>query len=145
MLIKNAVLINEKEKRKCSVRIADGKIKEIATQLEAEKEEHVIDASGYYLLPGGIDVHTHIEMPCGNLVSSDDYDAGTKAAVWGGTTTVMDFAEYDKGEKLQDGLDRWMTKSEGKSYCDYSFHMTVSGWDETTEEQIHKIKSQGIT
>lgn len=145
MLIKNAVLINEKEKRKCSVRIADGKIKEIATQLEAEKEEHVIDASGYYLLPGGIDVHTHIEMPCGNLVSSDDYDAGTEAAVWGGTTTVMDFAEYDKGEKLQDGLDRWMTKSEGKSYCDYSFHMTVSGWDETTEEQIHKFKSQGIT
>ena len=144
MLIKNAVLINENEKKECSVRIADGKIKEIAAQLEAEKEEHVIDASGYYLLPGGVDVHTHIEMPCGNLVSSDDYAAGTKAAVWGGTTTVMDFAEYDKGEKLQDGLDRWLAKSEGKSYCDYSCHMTVSGWDETMEEQIHNIKAQGI-
>lgn len=145
MLIKNGIIIDGHDRSKKDIRVEDGRIVKIDESIEAEAGEKIIDAEGAYVLPGGVDVHTHLDMPAGECTTSDDYLSGTLAAVMGGTTTVMDFAEYDEGESLKDGLDRWHEKAGGRSYCDYSFHMTVSGWDEHMAEQIKAVKEQGIT
>ncbi|XCP86279.1 dihydropyrimidinase [Roseburia hominis] len=145
MLIKNGVIIGGKERVRRDIRLKDGKIATIAEELSAEEQEEVIDAAGGYILPGGVDAHTHLDMPAGECMTADDYLTGTKAAVIGGTTTVMDFAEYEEGESLKDALACWHKKAAGKAYCDYSFHMTVSGWDEHMKAQIKETKEQGIT
>ena len=145
MLIKNGIIVTEDGRFEGGLRIRDGKITAVGTELEPEGEEEVLDAEGAYILPGGVDVHTHIDMPAGECMTSDDYLTGTRAAVMGGTTTVMDFPEYDEGETLMDGLNCWRKKSEGRAYCDYGFHMTVSGWDEGMKEQLVRMKEQGIT
>ncbi len=145
MLIKNGIIVTEDGRLEGGLRIRDGKITAVGTELEPEGEEEVLDAEGAYILPGGVDVHTHIDMPAGECMTSDDYLTGTRAAVMGGTTAVMDFPEYDEGETLMDGLNCWRKKSEGRAYCDYGFHMTVSGWDEGMKEQLVRMKEQGIT
>lgn len=143
MLIVNGIIVNEDGQKKCDVRLRGEKIVEIGENLSRDEEE-IIDAGGAYLLPGGIDVHTHFDMPAGACMTSDDFTSGTKAAVLGGTTAVIDFAEYDPGETLRDGLARWHKKADGRSYCDYGFHMTVSEWNESMAEQIEEMKRQGI-
>lgn len=143
MLIVNGIIVNEDGQKKCDVRLRGEKIVEIGENLSRDEEE-IIDAGGAYLLPGGIDVHTHFDMPAGACMTSDDFTSGTKAAVLGGTTAVIDFAEYDSGETLRDGLARWHKKADGRSYCDYGFHMTVSEWNESMAEQIEEMKRQGI-
>lgn len=145
MLIKNGIIIDGQGRKKRDIRLEEGRIAQIAGNIVAEAGEEVIDAEGAYVLPGGVDVHTHLDMPAGACMTSDNYLSGTKAAVMGGTTTVMDFAEYDEGESLKDGLEHWHDKAGDRAYCDYSFHMTVSGWDESMQEQVEYIKEQGIT
>lgn len=145
MLIKNGIIINENGRFQGDLRLKAGKIVVIGTGLEPEGSEEILDAEGAYILPGGVDVHTHIDMPAGECMTSDDYFTGTKAAVMGGTTTVMDFPEYNEGETLQDGLNSWIKKAEGKSFCDYSFHMTVSGWNQNIQKELAHMKEQGIT
>lgn len=145
MLIKNGIIIDGHGRTKKDIRLEEGQIAQIARNIEAKAAEEVIDAEGAYVLPGGVDVHTHLDMPAGACMTSDNYLSGTKAAVMGGTTTVMDFAEYDEGEFLKDGLERWHEKAGDRAYCDYSFHMTVSGWDGSMREQIEYIRKQGIT
>ena len=145
MLIKNGIIINEDGRFQGDIRLKAGNIVMIGTGLEPECSEGILDAEGAYILPGGVDVHTHIDMPAGECMTSDDYFTGTKAAVMGGTTTVMDFPEYNEGETLQDGLNCWMKKAEGRSFCDYSFHMTVSGWDQNIQKELAHMKEQGVT
>lgn len=145
MLIKNGIIINEDGRFQGDIRLKAGNIVMIGTGLEPEGSEGILDAEGAYILPGGVDVHTHIDMPAGECMTSDDYFTGTKAAVMGGTTTVMDFPEYNEGETLQDGLNCWMKKAEGRSFCDYSFHMTVSGWDQNIQKELAHMKEQGVT
>lgn len=144
MIIKNGWLVNESEVKKADLRVLGSQIAEIAEHLDAQNEEDVLDAEGRYILPGGIDVHTHFDMPAGECMTSDNFISGTRAAICGGTTSVVDFAEYDEGKKMQDGLDTWHKKADGRSYCDYRFHMTVSEWDATTKDQILSMKEQGI-
>jgi dihydropyrimidinase len=103
-----------------------------------------IDASGRYVLPGGIDVHTHMEMPFGGTFSSDTFETGTRAAAWGGTTTIIDFAVQAKGTSLLATLDKWHAKADGKATIDYGFHMIVSDVNDQTLKEMDACVSAGV-
>jgi len=105
----------------------------------------VIDASGKYVLPGGVDVHTHMEMPFGGTFSSDTFETGTRAAAWGGTTTIIDFAVQPKGTSLLAALDTWHGKADGNCAIDYGFHMIVSDVNETTLKEMAACVDAGVT
>src|SRR6185436_12360263 len=98
--------------------------------------DQTIDASGKYIMPGGIDGHTHLDMPFGGTTSSDDFETGTRAAAYGGTTSIVDFAIQTKGEALRKGLDTWHAKAEGKAAIDYGFHMITTDVNDKTIEEM---------
>jgi dihydropyrimidinase len=106
---------------------------------------HVIDATGKYVLPGGVDVHTHMEMPFGGTFSADTFETGTRAAAWGGTTTIIDFAVQPKGGSLLAALDTWHGKADGNCAVDYGFHMIVSDVNETTLKEMAACADAGVT
>jgi dihydropyrimidinase len=105
----------------------------------------VIDASGKYVLPGGIDGHTHMQMPFGGTFASDTFETGTRAAAWGGTTTIVDFAVQPKGGSLLATLDAWHAKADGNCAVDYGFHMIVSDVNETTLKEMSACIDAGVT
>jgi dihydropyrimidinase len=105
----------------------------------------VIDATGKYVIPGGIDAHTHMEMPFGGTSASDTFDTGTRAAAFGGTTTIVDFAIQRTGEVVQDGLDAWHTKADGNCHIDYAFHMILGGVDDDSLKAMESLVGEGIT
>ncbi|HEY2507800.1 MAG TPA: dihydropyrimidinase [Streptosporangiaceae bacterium] len=107
--------------------------------------DKVIDASGKYVLPGGVDVHTHMEMPFGGTFSADTFETGTRAAAWGGTTTIVDFAVQPKGGSLLAALDTWHAKAAGKCAVDYGFHMIVSDVNDTTLKEMAACADAGVT
>jgi dihydropyrimidinase len=104
-----------------------------------------IDARGRYVLPGGIDAHTHLDMPFGGTTSSDDFETGTRAAAHGGTTTLVDFAIQTKGQALRQGLDAWHAKAEGKAAVDYGFHMITTDVNPSTVEEMGQLVREGVT
>src|SRR5690242_13648793 len=104
-----------------------------------------IDATGKHVMPGGIDAHTHMDMPFGGTTSSDDFETGTIAAAHGGTTTLVDFAIQTKGSSLRQGLDTWHAKAEGKAAIDYGFHMIFTDVNPGTLEEVGGIVKEGIT
>lgn len=107
--------------------------------------DRVVDASGRLVIPGGIDSHTHMEMPFGGTQSVDTFETGTVAAAWGGTTTIVDFAIQAKGRSLRDGLDAWFAKAEGHCAVDYSFHMIVSDVNEQSLKEMDILHGEGVT
>ena len=106
--------------------------------------DQVIDATGKYVLPGGIDVHTHMEMPFGGTFSADTFETGTRAAAWGGTTTIIDFAVQAKGTSLLATLDKWHAKADGNCSIDYGFHMIVSDVNDTTLKEMDACIEAGV-
>jgi dihydropyrimidinase len=104
----------------------------------------IIDATGLYVLPGGIDVHTHMEMPFGGTFSVDTFETGTRAAAWGGTTTIVDFAVQAKGTSLLDTLEKWHAKADGHCVIDYGFHMIVSDVNDTTLKEMESCIGAGV-
>ena len=125
ILIKNGTVVSAKDSKNLDVLLAGEIIVEVAAGISAEGHD-VVDATGLFVMPGGIDVHTHLDMPFGGTTSADDYITGTQAAAVGGTTTVIDFALQNQSSTLRDALDTWLKKSDGKACIDFSLHMAVT-------------------
>jgi dihydropyrimidinase len=111
----------------------------------ADAVDRVIDASGRLVIPGGIDVHTHMELPFGGTAAKDTFETGTRAAAFGGTTTVIDFAVQTMGRSLRDGLDAWHAKAEGECAIDYGFHMIMSDVNDQTLAEMDQLVGEGVT
>ena len=105
----------------------------------------MIDAAGKYVFPGGIDVHTHMELPFGGTYASDDFETGSRAAAWGGTTTIVDFAVQTIGEPMMDGYEAWRGKSDGRCAIDYGFHMIVSDVTDQSLKEMDILMGDGVT
>ena len=103
-----------------------------------------IDASGKYVIPGAIDVHTHMELPFGGTFAKDTFETGTRAAAFGGTTTIVDFAVQSRGKSLRDGLDAWHAKAEGNAVADYGFHMIMSDVNDETLAEMDALVEEGV-
>jgi dihydropyrimidinase len=113
---------------------------------EGVTADRTIDATGKYVIPGGIDVHTHMELPFGGTFASDTFETGTRAAAWGGTTTIVDFAVQRTGEVVQDGLAAWHAKADGNCAIDYGFHMILGGIDDDALKAMdYLVDNEGIT
>src|SRR5271154_3463006 len=124
-LIQNGTVVIAERSEKVDVLIEGSTIREVRARIDA-KGHTVVDAAGLFVLPGGIDAHTHMDMPFGGTVSADDFLTGTRAAAIGGTTTIVDFAIQAKGTRMRDALDIWRAKAEGKACIDYGLHMIVT-------------------
>jgi len=111
----------------------------------AMQSDEVIDAQGKYIFPGAIDVHTHMELPLPTTVASDDFETGTIAAVCGGTTTIIDFANQQRGHSLVEALQSWHRKAEGKAVIDYGFHITITDLASAPEEAMDEMIGAGVT
>lgn len=114
----------------------------VAASWTAERE---LDATGLYVIPGGVDVHTHMELPFGGTAASDTFETGTRAAAWGGTTTIVDFAVQSVGGALREGLDAWHAKAEGNCAIDYGLHMIMSDVNESTLKEMDLLVEEGVT
>src|SRR6202163_1452845 len=127
------------------VAIEHGRVVALGSGLPRENAKRLIDAAGKYVFPGGIDVHTHLDMPFGGTTSADDFETGTRAAAFGGTTSVVDFAIQYRGQTLHHAWETWMKKAEGKAVVDYGFHMIVTDLNDQTEGEMDALVRQGVT
>ncbi|HXD74485.1 MAG TPA: dihydropyrimidinase [Vicinamibacterales bacterium] len=144
LLIKNGTIVTATDQYKGDVFVDGEKITTIGTAL-AMNADRTIDASGKYLFPGGIDVHTHMDMPFGGSQSSDDFETGTIAAAHGGTTTIVDFAIQYRGQTLHHAWETWAKKAEGKAVIDYGFHMIITELTDQVEQEMDSLVEGGLT
>ncbi len=144
ILIKNGTIVTATDQYVGDVFIEGEKITTIGSALTMPADR-VIDAKGKYVLPGGIDVHTHMDMPFGGTTSADDFESGTIAAAFGGTTTIVDFAIQYRGETLHHAYETWMKKAEGKAAIDYGFHMIITELTDQVEEEMDAMVRQGVS
>ncbi|MBQ1312819.1 MAG: dihydropyrimidinase [Blautia sp.] len=144
-LLKNGTVVSASGCSRMDILIEGEKILETGTELSCE-DAIVMDVSGKLLFPGFIDGHTHFDLEVAGTVTADDFETGTRAALLGGTTMVIDYASQDKGgHSLMEGLEKWHRKADGKCSCDYSFHMSVVEWNEEVEKEIPLMLQEGIT
>src|SRR5882762_5864536 len=143
-LIKSGTVVTASDQYRGDVLIEDEKVALIGTAIDVQTDK-VIDASGKYVLPGGIDVHTHLDMPFGGTRSADDFESGTIAAAFGGTTSIVDFAIQYRGQTLHDAWEAWMKKAEGKAVVDYGFHMIITELNDQIELEMDALVRQGLT
>ena len=144
-IIANGRVVTATDTYLSDVAISSGKIEAIGENLPRENAAHIIDAAGKYVMPGGIDVHTHLDMPFGGTTSSDDFETGTRAAAFGGTTTLIDFAIQYKGQTLRTAFDGWMRKASGKAVCDYGFHCIITELADAQLEEMNALVREGVT
>ena len=145
-LLRGGYVVSGRGCRRADVLIDGEKVEmlgHIPPELAAQSE--VVDVTGCMLFPGFIDAHTHFDLDVCNTTTADDFESGSKSAIRGGTTTVIDFACPNKGESLAYGLDLWHKKADGKCYCDYGFHMTIDDWNESIESELDAMFDAGIT
>ena len=144
VLIKNGRVITAVDDYLADIFIKNETVTLIGDKLEIEADE-VIDASGKYLFPGGLDPHTHLDMPFGGTTSADDFETGTRAAAHGGTTTLIDFAIQSKGHSTLEALDTWHAKADGKTAIDYGFHMIVTDLEDNRVHEMKMLANAGVT
>ena len=144
VLIKNGRVITAVDDYLADIFIKNETVTLIGENLEIEADE-VIDASGKYLFPGGLDPHTHLDMPFGGTTSADDFETGTLAAAHGGTTTLIDFAIQSKGHSTLEALDTWHAKADGKTAIDYGFHMIVTDLEDNRVHEMKMLANAGVT
>lgn len=132
------------QSRLASVRSSDGRVVEIG-DLQARPGEEVLDCSGSLVLPGGIETHTHLDLEAMGTVTADDFATGTRSALAGGTTTVLDFATQFHGESLTEALARWHKKARGQAVTDYGFHLAMTQWRPEFADEMAQIVAAGVT
>ncbi|NOZ75997.1 MAG: dihydropyrimidinase [FCB group bacterium] len=144
VLIKNGRIITATDDYQGDVYIENETVTQIGKNLDREADE-IIDASGKYLFPGGVDPHTHLDMPFGGTVTADNFETGTRAAAHGGTTTIIDFAIQTMGHSALEGLDTWHQKADGQTAIDYGFHMILTDMEGDRLSEMKTLVEQGIT
>ncbi len=144
-VIKNGSVVTATDTYKADVAIANGKIAAVGDDLPIQNTSKVLDAAGRLVMPGGIDVHTHLDMPFGGTTSADDFETGTRAAAFGGTTTLIDFAIQYKGQNLRQAYDTWMSKASNKAVCDYAFHCIVTDISGGQLSEMNDLVQEGVT
>ena len=143
-LLKGGLVVSGTETRRADILIEGETILAVGTDLP-EEGARVVDCGGKLLFPGFIDGHTHFDLPVAGTVTADDFVTGSRAALRGGTTMVVDFSAPDKGETLHHGLDLWREKAAGKCACDYGFHMTIDDWNEGISREIGEMMDEGVS
>jgi dihydropyrimidinase len=143
-LIKGGTIVNADATTPADVLVDGERIALIGSDLEVQADR-TIDAAGKWVIPGAIDVHTHMELPFGGTFAKDTFETGTRAAAFGGTTTIIDFAVQGKGQALREGLDAWHAKAEGRATIDYGFHMIMSDVTDDTLVEMDQLVDEGVT
>ena len=144
ILIKNGHIFTAVDSYVADILVDEGKIRTIGIDLAVQADK-TVDATGKYVIPGGIDPHTHLEFPFGGTVSSDDFRTGTIAAAVGGTTSIVDFAVQQRGHALSQALEEWHQKAEGQAAIDYGFHMIILDLPESRLPELDDLVRQGVT
>ena len=144
VLIKNGHIFTAVDNYVADILVDDGKIRTIGIDLSAD-DAKTIDATGKYVIPGGIDPHTHLDFPFGGTVSSDDFSTGTIAAAVGGTTSIVDFVVQQRGQALTEALEIWHQKAGGQAAVDYGFHMIIQDLPDTRLPEMDEMVRQGVT
>jgi dihydropyrimidinase len=144
ILIQNGLIVTASDLYQGDVLVERDRVTTIGTSLDV-KADRVIDATDRYVLPGGIDCHTHLDMPFGGTTSADDFESGTIAAAFGGTTSIVDFAIQYKGQTLHHAWETWMKKAQGKAAIDYGFHMIITDLNDRVEDEMDALVSEGVT
>jgi dihydropyrimidinase len=144
VLIQNGTIVNADSTLQADLLIDGAVIKEVRRGIPASAAQTVVDATGLLLLPGGIDAHTHLDMPFGGTNSADDFETGTRAAAIGGTTTIVDFAIQARGTRMRTALDTWWKKADGKACIDYGLHMIVTDLPDAGLEDMDDLVREGV-
>src|SRR5947199_117416 len=144
-VIRNGTVVTATDTCPADVGVNGDKVTAIAAQLPAENTSKVVDAAGCLVIPGGIDVHTHLDMPFGGTTSADDFQTGTIAAAFGGTTTLIDFAIQYKGQSLRQAFDTWMKKAHDKAVTDYAFHCIITDLGNAQLEEMGALIKEGVS
>jgi dihydropyrimidinase len=144
-IIRNGSVVTATDTYTADVAIVNGKITAVGTDLPTQNAGRILDATAKLILPGGIDVHTHLDMPFGGTTSADDFETGTRAAAFGGTTTLIDFAIQYKGQSLRQAFDTWMAKAASKAVCDYAFHCIVTDVSGGQLSEMNDLVHEGVT
>ena len=144
LLIKNGTIVNASDIYRGDVFVETDTVTTIGTNLSMPADR-TLDATGRYVIPGGIDCHTHLDMPFGGSTSADDFESGTIAAAFGGTTSIVDFAIQYRGQTLHHAWETWMKKAEGKAVIDYGFHMIITELTDQVEAEMDALVTQGVT
>lgn len=144
VLLSGGMVTTATQSRLASVRTSDGRIVEIG-DLEARPGEEVVDCGGCLVLPGGIETHSHLDLEAMGTITADDFATGTRSALAGGTTTVLDFATQFHGETLTQGLQRWHKKARGQAVTDYGFHLAMTQWRPEFADEMAQIVAAGVT
>ena len=143
-VIKNGRIVTAVDDYRADILIEDGKVSMIAASIDFEADR-IIDAKGRLVIPGGIDPHTHMELPFGGTAASDTFETGTRAAAFGGTTTIIDFAVQSKGMALQEAVDVWHKKADGQTAIDYGFHLICTDLPDSRLTEMKGLIDQGVS
>ncbi|MEV7084785.1 dihydropyrimidinase [Streptomyces sp. NPDC093085] len=148
-LIRGGLVVTAADELHADVLAEDGRIVALAAHgsglAAGWTAARTIDATGKYVIPGGVDGHTHMEMPFGGTFAADTFETGTRAAAWGGTTTIVDFAIQSPGQSLREGLDAWFAKADGNCAIDYGFHMIMSDVNESSLKEMDLLVQEGVS